>query len=286
MFEKIAVIGVGLIGGSFALSAKKNLNAKVFGVDISQNSLEKAIEIGAIEAGSKDLSELSAFDPDCVVIATPTSVALEILPKIANFISKDTVISDVCSIKSEITTAFERVFGDRFVGAHPIAGSERSGILNADEDLFKDRLVVLTPTSKTSQKALKSIDLLWQKIGAKTEIMDPHFHDFVFGALSHLPHAVCFALLSSAKSLLKNSELFKYCGPGFLDSTRIAASDPLIWRDIFLYNSENLIKGLETMISTLSSLKELIKNHSDKELLEFLSLSSNLRRSLCEHKDR
>ncbi|MEN3033836.1 MAG: prephenate dehydrogenase/arogenate dehydrogenase family protein [Aquificaceae bacterium] len=286
MFKKIAVLGVGLIGGSFALSLRRNLGIEIFGLDISQSSLKKAIEIGAIDAGSTHISDLASFNPECVIISTPLSAAIEIAPVVLNSISENAIVSDVCSVKGEFVSSMERIFGKRFVGAHPIAGTERSGISNADRNLFLNKLVILTPTENTDPMALRAIQKLWESLGARAEVMDPYLHDFIFGTLSHLPHAVCFALTSCAMSLLKDRELFRYSGSGFLDSTRIAASDPIMWRDIFFYNRDNLIKGLDLLISTLSSFKDLIKNDAHTELLKFLQESSSIRRSLYDHRDR
>lgn len=282
MFKRVAVIGVGFMGGSFALACKEAFNCQVFGVDINPKAIEKAKELKVIEEGSTYMEELKGFDPDLVVIATPVKSFEGIGKALVRVVDKSCVISDLGSVKGRLVYLMEDILGSRFVGGHPIAGTEKAGVENATKDLFKGKRFILTPTKNTDPYAKERIKSLWKGLGSLVEEMDPYLHDFIFGAVSHLPHAVAFALIDTIGRLSKEVNLFKYPGGGFKDFTRIAASDPIMWRDIFLENKEEVLKAIGTFEESLKRLKDLIEKEKIKELQEYLSKASQKRRALEE----
>ncbi len=172
------------------------------------------------------------------------------------------------------------MLGNRFVGGHPIAGTEKSGVINSREDLFKGKKVILTPTEKTDLRAYRMVREMWERIGAKVEDMDPLLHDWVFGAVSHLPHAVAFALIDAIMEMSREVDLFRYPGAGFRDFTRIAGSDPVMWRDIFLENRENTLLAIDTYMESLKKLRDLVAQERVEELTAFLEEVKDRRVSL------
>ncbi|HEV09470.1 MAG TPA: prephenate dehydrogenase/arogenate dehydrogenase family protein, partial [Sulfurihydrogenibium azorense] len=197
-------------------------------------------------------------------------------------LNQDTVVSDVGSVKGDLVLKIHEVLKPHtFVGVHPIAGTEKEGIENAKPDLFKNARLILTPIGEDTEKVEK-VEKLWKDLGSKTEVMDPHLHDFVFASVSHLPHAIAFSLVDSLITLSKESgiDLFKYPGGGFRDFTRIAASSPTIWKDIFLENKENLIHTLDTFLQSVQKLKDAIEKEDENKIIEILSESREKRLSI------
>jgi len=272
MFERIAIVGVGFMGGSFALSVKSVLSCQIFGVDINPQALERAKDLKVIHEGSTNIKELSSFRPDLVVLATPVRTFESIAKDLKECLSSETVVTDLGSVKGHLVYTVEEILGSKFVGGHPIAGTEKSGVENSVEGLFKGKRTILTPTQRTERDALEKVKKLWELIGSKVEFMDPFLHDVVFGAVSHLPHAVAFALIDALLLLTKRTgiDLFQYPGAGFKDFTRIAASDPIMWRDIFLENRENILDAIDCYTSSLRRLRELISEKRVEELTQYL----------------
>lgn len=283
MFERIVVIGVGFMGGSFALACKEAFNCRIFGLDIKKESVDKALELGVIDEGSLSIEDIRKFNPDLVMLATPVRAFEGIAISLKELIGPQCIVSDLGSVKGRLVYRMEELLGSRFVGGHPIAGTEKAGVENALRDLFKGKRFILTPTQKTDPVAKEKIKRLWEGLGSLVEEMDPYLHDFVFGAVSHLPHAVAFALMETIERLSKEVNLFKYPGGGFKDFTRIAASDPVMWRDIFLENREELIKAIEAFEEALKELKNLIVEGRPSRLETYLSKASQKRRSLEEN---
>jgi len=272
MFERIAIVGVGFMGGSFALSVKSALSCQIFGVDINPQALERAKGLKVIHEGSTNIKELRSFRPDLVVLATPVGTFESIAKDLKECLSSETVVTDLGSVKGHLVYTVEEILGSKFVGGHPIAGTEKSGVENSVEGLFKGKRTILTPTQRTEGEALEKVKKLWELIGSKVEFMDPFLHDVVFGAVSHLPHAVAFALIDALLLLTKRTgiDLFQYPGAGFKDFTRIAASDPIMWRDIFLENRENILEAIDCYSSSLRTLRELISEKRVEELTQYL----------------
>ena len=282
-FKGILIIGLGLIGGSLALALRKEgYKGKIYGFDLNKNRIEKALELKAIDEGYDFYEKIPWENIDFVVLSTPVKTFESIALKIKPFLKDDTVISDVGSVKGDLVLRLYEILKPHvFVGVHPIAGTEKEGIENAKYDLFKNARLILTPVGEDREK-IEKVEKFWKDIGSKTEIMDPHLHDFVFASVSHLPHAIAFALVDSLIDLSKETgiDLFKYPGGGFKDFTRIAASSPTVWKDIFLENKENVLHTIDVFQKSLERLKEAIKKEDEKENLNILSESREKRMSL------
>jgi len=281
MNENLLLIGVGFMGGSLSLALRRGgFEGKIYGIDINPESLKKAKELGVIEEGSTDLSSVKDFSPGVVVLASPVRTFREIARGIAPYIKEDCVITDLGSVKGRLVLDLEEVFGGRFVGSHPIAGTEKSGVEHSFGELFEGKKIIVTPTERTDKEALDKVVRLWEMTGGVVEFMDPFLHDWVFGAVSHLPHAVAFALIDALIEMSDEVDLFRYPGGGFKDFTRIAASDPVMWRDIFLENRENVLKAIDVYTSSLRKLRDLIESEREEELTEFLREAKTRRMSL------
>ena len=270
--ESILIVGVGFMGGSFAKALRKRgFKGKIYGYDINPESIKKAKSLGVIDEGTTNLSDVAAFNPSLVMLSSPVRTFEGIAKELKKYISPKAIVTDQGSVKGELVYRLEEILGSRYVGGHPIAGTEKSGVEHSLEDLYEGNRVILTPTEKTDIVALRTVRELWEFVGGRVEYMTPELHDYVFGVVSHLPHAVAFALVDTLIRLSKPEiDLFKYPGGGFKDFTRIAKSDPVMWRDIFLANKENLLLAIEGFISSLRELVRLIKEEREEELTEFL----------------
>lgn len=281
MFKRVAVIGVGFMGGSFAIACREALRCQIFGVDINPEAIRKAKELGVIDHGSPKIEELKDFEPELVVMATPVRSFYSIGEALKDSIGKSCIVSDLGSVKGHLVYALEELLGSRFVGAHPIAGTEKAGVENAFSGLYRGKKCIITPTERTDKEAKEKVVQLWERFGSVVEEMEPYLHDHIFGAVSHLPHAVAFALMETIEALSRDGvDLLKYPGAGFKDFTRIAASDPIMWRDIFLENSKNLDMAIEAFMHAFGRLRELIREKREEELTQYLRSASQKRRSL------
>lgn len=273
MFKKAAIVGTGLIGGSIALDIRRlKLADEIVGVSRHKKSIAIAKKTGAIDRGSCDLKIISGCD--LLILAVPISSILELSVKIAKIIPKDCLVTDVGSTKSVITRKLEKTF-DNFAASHPLAGSEARGISHAKKGLFKHALCVVTPTRNTPAAALAKIKLLWHRLGAKVVVLSPGEHDRILSFASHLPHAVAFSLISAMPQ-----KVLKFASGGLKDTTRIAASDPLLWLDIFLSNRANMLKAIGLFERQLSFLKEAIARGDKSRALKILSQAQSKRITL------
>jgi len=262
-FKKAAIIGIGLIGGSIALALKKkNLAKQVVGVSRKEKNLALAKRIGAIDAGSSDPQIISGAD--LVILAMPPSAILDKAAALAGFLADDALVIDVASTKESIVEKLDKIFKN-FVGAHPLAGSQKRGINNSQADIFRKSVCILTPSAKTNPAALARAKALWQKLGAKTATMTPKTHDQVLAFISHLPHAIAFSLINTVPS-----GHLRFASGGLKDITRIAASDAQLWSDIFLTNRKNIQKGLEDFIRVLVKLEKAIEKNDRGSLVRIL----------------
>ena len=270
--ESVLIVGVGFMGGSFAKALRKHgFTGKIYGYDINPESIEKAKALGVIDDGTTNLPEVKNFNPSLVMLSSPVRTFERIAQELKNYISSDTVVTDQGSVKGNLVYRLEEILGSRYVGGHPIAGTEKSGVEHSIAELYEGKKIILTPTERTDVKALGLVRELWEELGGEVEYMTPELHDYVFGVVSHLPHAVAFALVDTLIKLSKpDVDLFKYPGGGFKDFTRIAKSDPVMWRDIFLANKENVLLAIEGFINSLRELERLIKEEREEELTEFL----------------
>jgi len=270
MFNNTLIVGLGLIGGSLAFDIKsKKLSKHIYALDKSQDTLNTAIEKGLIDDEfQKDL------DYDFVIFCNPIS-SLEQTAHTLKDIIKNALITDAASVKEYPETVLKNAFKKNYVGSHPIAGSHKSGFESASKDLFLNRLTIVCPTDISKKDYTETVKRFWEHIGAKVEIMDSKTHDEIFAITSHLPHLIAYALTKTLKE-----EYEDYVGQGFLDTTRIGASQGNLWSDIFLYNQENLLKAIDLFRQNIEDLEYMIKNNDKEALQNILEKISEKRKSL------
>lgn len=278
----MALLGVGLIGGSLAIDCrKKGLVGSVAGYGRKEENLRKAISLGVIESYDLNIENVVA-GADLVILATPIGSYLEIVKKILPALSSETILTDVGSVKEKVVDELESVLkGVRFVPGHPVAGREKSGVEAAIPDLFKGARCILTPTGSTDTSSLEKIRALWEEVGALVSILKPREHDEILGMVSHLPHLVAYAMVNTVLEASKgNAKLVSYSGGGFRDFTRIGASSPEMWKDIFFANREIILDQIGKFESVLASLKRNIQERDEPALLNQFEKSKKLKESL------
>ena len=282
-FNKISIIGVGLIGGSLGLALKeKHLNFKIVGID-KQEIIEKAIARGAIDEGTVNLEE-GIKEADIIIIATPVKTILNILTQINPFLKKGCLVTDTGSTKKQIVKKANKILSKDifFIGGHPMAGSEECGIESADPYLFHNKTYILTPALKSNLRALKKVSLLIKMIGAKKLILDPLEHDRIVSAVSHLPQIIAVSLINTIGELAlrgNNYNYFKAVGEGFKDMTRIASSPYKMWEDICDTNQENILEIIQEFKNYLEVIEDKLKNNPNS-LKEEFQKASKLRETL------
>ena len=281
LFERMAIVGVGLIGGSLAKAVKeKKLVGEVLGVGRSEERLESARKLGIIDRYSGRMNELLG-EADLVVVAGPVGVIVDLVREIIPFLKKGTIITDVGSVKTKIVEEVEAFIPGSlyFVGGHPIAGTENSGFEASFSTLFEGRKCIITPVSTTDSHALERVKELWAQVGSIVACMDSEEHDEVFAAVSHLPHIVAYSMVNSllkVKGFEKN--IFSFSAGGFKDFTRIAASDPVMWKDIALMNKDKLLSAIKLFQEYLEELKEAIEREDGERLLSEFQKSREFKR--------
>lgn len=272
MFEQLGLIGCGLMGSSFALALKRaGLVKRVVGYSKSPSTTERARQLGVIDVAAPS-ALLAVSGADIVLIAVPVAATEATFKAIKHLVTPDMLIMDVGSTKRDVIDAGRRALRDQigsFVPAHPIAGKEVSGVENADPDLYAGKQVILTPIERTlSEKIQKAVDL-WSALGCRVVKMSPESHDAAFAAVSHLPHLIAFALMNGITGQAQGQDFLSLAGPGFRDFSRIAASDPQIWRDILISNREELMTQSKIFQRNLHALEHMIA-HGNGEALEGL----------------
>jgi prephenate dehydrogenase len=273
LFNQVAIVGTGLIGGSIGMALKKrHLCKRVIGVSFHKKSIALAKEKKAIDAGSQDINIIK--EADLVILATPVNTILKLAPFVAQSVKKDCIVIDVGSTKKEIVSKLEKIFPN-YIGVHPLAGSEKRGILNARADLFKNSLCLLTPTPLTKTFVRKKIEELWSELDAKVFSVAPDKHDEILAFISHLPHIVAFSLIGAIPEKFLN-----FASGGLKDTTRIAASDSELWADIFLSNQKNITRSIEMFEKRISEIKLAIKKKNKKLLNRILAEAKNKREVL------
>lgn len=280
---KVAIIGLGLIGGSLGLALKRTglSDLRVIGIPRRDETLKQAVAMGAIDEGTTDHVRGSA-DADIIFVCTPVNLIPEIVREIAPNLKKGAIVTDVGSSKYEIVSQAERVMpkGVYFVGGHPMAGKETTKLESADPELFKDKIWILTKTSRTSQRALEQVGKLVSLLGSKVLEMDPKTHDLVVAAISHVPLAVAASLVN-AVALEPEKELMGKCAAsGFRDTTRIASGDPILGVDMFLTNKKAVLKMISAFKKSLSNLEKLIKEGNGEKIREELEQAKKFRDSI------
>ena len=278
--EKLAIVGVGLIGGSLALALKEaGAVGQVVGIGRGRQNLETAQRLGIVDSYSQDLAA-GVVDADVVFLATPVQALGAVAKQAMPHLKSGAIVTDGGSVKQAVIDAIEPHLRDdvHFVPGHPIAGTENSGAEAAFATLYCDRRCILTPTEKTDAAALDRIQRMWQLVGSQVVIMDVEKHDRVLAAISHLPHMVAYALVNAVGSYDRyNENILEYSAGGFRDFTRIASSDPTMWRDIAMTNRQALIEMMEQFETFFAELKQDVAVGSGERLFEFFRRSKESR---------
>jgi prephenate dehydrogenase len=280
MFNQLGVIGCGLMGGSFALALKRaGLVKRVIGYSKSPSTTEKARKLCVIDMAAES-ALLAVSGSDIVLIAVPVSATEATFKAIRHLVEPGVLFMDVGSTKRDVIDAARRVLKERvssFVPTHPIAGKEVSGIGHADAALYANRQVILTPIAQTDPDLVQKATDVWAAIGSQVLRMSPENHDAAFAAVSHLPHMLAFAYFNSVARQPAGRDFLSLAGPGFRDFTRIAASDPTVWRDILLSNREELLKQSMRFRHTLDAMEHVIKSGNAEALEDLIRGASDAR---------
>ncbi len=288
MVKKLCIIGVGLIGGSIARAArlqKQSDQIVAVGRRQDRDNLQRALDLGVIDAFYTDDIEAALQDVDLVVIATPVGAVEGVFRQLAPFWNPQTVYTDVGSTKVSVVEAARKVFGrfpEQFVPGHPIAGAENSGVEAGKADLFSDKRVILTPLAENSDSAVNAVRQFWRALGANVSEMDIVHHDKVLAATSHLPHILAFALVDLLGRKDEQQEIFKYAAGGFKDFTRIASSDPTMWQDICLANKEEIIPLIQQFKTELGKIERLLAEDKGRQLSEVFAYARRARQRFLD----
>ncbi len=277
LFRRVTIIGVGLIGGSIGMCLRqKKLTERVVGITRRKNGIEKLIESKAVDEATDDLAEGIARS-ELVIVATPVGAIVEQVKSLVPLVKPGTIIMDVGSSKAEVVNTVEKILprGIYFVGTHPLAGSQKSGVQHARADLFEKTVCVLTTTPKTHPTAFRKIREFWRSLGCEVKIVSPLDHDLILARTSHVPHIITMALVG----LLESGDE-SFVASGFRDTTRIAGSDPQIWRDILLTNKKPILKALRGFNVQLDRFIEFIEKKDEEKLVQELEKLQSKRAKL------
>ncbi|MFM9901637.1 MAG: prephenate dehydrogenase [Polaromonas sp.] len=280
MFEQLGLIGCGLMGGSFALALKRaGLVKRVVGYSKSPSTTERARLMGVIDVEAPS-ALLAVSGADIVLLAIPVSATEATFKAIRHLVGPNTLILDVGSTKRDVVDAARRVLRENvgsFVPCHPITGKEVSGVEHADVNLYHGKQVIITPIERTFTVQLQKAVDLWTALGCNVEKMSPQAHDAAYAAVSHLPHLIAFALMNGISGQTLGKQYLSLAGPGFRDFTRIAASDPQMWRDILIANREELLAQSQIFQDTLKSFEKLIAAGNGDALETMIEKASETR---------
>lgn len=282
-FRQVAIVGVGLIGGSLGMVLKQQeMASAVVGIGRRIENLQAAVRLGAIDRFVEEPKE-GIQGADLVILATPVDTYERHLHAWGVAVRPGTIVTDVGSVKGSLVKTAEELLPKEafFVGAHPIAGKEKTGVLASSVDLFQGARCILTPTGRSNARAVETIRGLWEAAGSQVVEMDPFVHDQVLGAVSHLPHLVAFSLMTALDEIhadmVPNLDLLAYGGGGLRDTTRIAASSPEMWRDICVWNRENLVKMLDIYQRHVDRFKRLIESGDGSGLEQQMGQAKHIR---------
>ena len=282
MIDTVCIIGVGLIGGSLARGLRsKNWCQRVIGIDANPDAIKTALRLNVIDEGYAGIDECP-IAPEVIVVAVPVLKIEEVFKQLSPWIQQCKAVTDVGSTKQNVLAAFNKVFAGAsskncFVPGHPIAGRECSGVESSVEDLFVNRKVILTPTVDTDVESVNVVSEMWQLVGAHVEHLDAIDHDTILASTSHLPHALAYALVHCLSTQSHTPEIFRYAAGGFADFTRIASSDPVVWREICLANREELLKSIEHFDTSLQALRSSLLNEDGDALQKIFSDAKDAR---------
>jgi len=285
MFNKISIIGCGLIGSSILRAVEeKKLATKISVYDKSSKVVDYLKKNFSVEICA-NISDV-VKDSDLVVIASPLSSYKEILLSIHTSLKENVILTDTGSAKKEVNKIISNLNlkNVNWIASHPIAGTEYSGPEAGFASLFKNRWCIISADKEVAEDKIKSLENFWSKLGSKTKLMTFEDHDYVLSLTSHLPHAVAYSIVKTAinKEDKFKDDVIQYSAGGLRDFTRIAASDPLMWKDIFIDNSENILKVLDNYSKNLNEIKDAIKNKDSKKLLEIFSSTKKVRKEIIE----
>ena len=282
--QSVCIIGTGLIGGSLALALRRaDFCTRITGAGRTEVTLKKAVELGVIDSYETDLTK-AVSGADIVVVAVPLSAMKSVFEQIAPGLSATTVVTDAGSAKQSVIRDAEAALGDkanRFVAAHPIAGTERSGVQAAFKELYEGKRVILTPTGSTESGAIDLVTAMWQVAGAEVETMSAEHHDQVLAGTSHLPHLLAFGLVDCLNNLEDVDEIFRFAAGGFRDFTRIASSDPVMWRDICLSNREAVMAMMKRYFQEMDKMYEALQESDGEKLKDIFVRAKKARDDFC-----
>ena len=280
MNKQITIVGVGLIGGSLAKALRKSgFAGSIVGADRDEAALKTAVELGVIDRYSNDLAEAVA-GADIVVLSVPVRQTGAVLTEMLPGLESRSVISDVGSSKALVVSAAQQALGDRmdrFVPGHPIAGREKSGVAASETELFRDHRVILTPLESTQQDAVDLVTQMWTSVGAETSCLSVEQHDLVLAATSHLPHVLVYATVDTLAGTEYVEEIFEFAAGGFRDFSRIASSDPVMWRDVCLTNKTAILDVLDRFENQLGEIRKAIETDDSDKLTETFANSKKIR---------
>ena len=286
MFNKVCIIGCGLIGSSIARAIRKNnLSSKIVSSNRSDSVNKKVIELKIVDDSSSDTRKM-AEGSDLIIIAAPLSSYEDIISKIKNSLKSGTILTDVGSVKENVINLIEKNVPKNvsWISSHPIAGTEESGPEAGFSELFENKWCILTPSKKTNDKDIKLLETFWKKIGSKVDIMDAKQHDYILSITSHIPHLIAYNIVHTSINIQdeKESSIVKYSAGGLRDFTRIAASNPIMWRDVFIQNKKNTSKMIDQFIKNLEDLKKAIENEDGKKLEQIFTKTKKIRKDIVE----
>jgi len=286
MFKKVCIIGCGLIGSSLARAIKKNnLAKKIVSSNRSDIINKKVIELNIVEESSSDTRKM-VKGSDLVVIATPLSSYKDVILKIKDSLTRETILTDVGSVKENVTNLIEKNLPEHisWIPSHPIAGTEDSGPESGFSELFKNRWCILTPSNKSKEKDVNLLKSFWEKVGSKVDIMEAKQHDYILAITSHMPHLIAYNVVNTSLDIQdeKKSNIVKYSAGGLRDFTRIAASNPIMWRDIFIQNKKNSSEIIDKFIQNLEDLKKAIETEDGKKLEKIFTKTKKIRKEIIE----
>ena len=286
MFKKVCIIGCGLIGSSIARAVKKNnLSKKIVSSNRSDITNRKVIKLNIVDDSSSNTKKM-VKESDLIIIATPLSSYKNVIFKIKNSLKNGSILTDVGSVKKKVISLIEKNIPKNvsWISSHPIAGTEESGPEAGFAELFQNRWCILTPSKKAKQKDIDLLKKFWKKIGSKVDIMNAKQHDYILSITSHMPHLIAYNIVDMTMKVQdkKESDIIKYSAGGLRDFTRIAASNPIMWRDVFIQNKRNTSEMIDKFIENLEDLKKAIESEDEKKLEQIFTKTKKIRKDIIE----
>lgn len=291
MFDKLCIIGIGLIGSSVARAARKHGLCRqivAYGREQDADNMRLAKRLNVIDQFHTDIGS-AVCGADCVIIAVPVGAVNTVFKLLQPFWNETTVYTDVCSTKGSIVNAARAVFGQvpgNFIPAHPIAGAERSGVAAGKADLFRNKRLIITPLAESDAAALEKVTRFWEQMGSAVSRMDVAHHDTVLAATSHLPHILAFALVDLLGRKDEQVEIFKYAAGGFKDFSRIASSDPTMWLDICMANKREIIPLIQQLQAELNQIQQMLEHDQSQQLFATFTYAREARQRFLDQLEK